>query len=71
MAALMETGIVKRWDDAKGYGFITPDEGGKDLFVHHTRIQMNGRRNLEEGGRVEFEIVRGPKGLEAHNVRPI
>ena len=64
----MATGTVKWFNDAKGYGFIAPDEGGKDLFVHHSNIQMNGFRTLAEGARVEYEAQEGRKGPEAVNV---
>ena len=65
----MATGTVKWFNDAKGFGFITPDGGG-DVFCHHTAIQMNGFRTLAEGQKVEFEVTKGPKGLNAQNVRP-
>ena len=61
------TGTVKRFNDAKGFGFITT-EGGEDVFVHFTAIQGNGFRSLSEGASVEFEVVQGPKGLQASNV---
>ncbi len=64
----MATGTVKWFNDAKGYGFIS-QEGGEDVFVHHTAIQMDGFRTLKEGEKVEFEVVQGPKGLQAANVR--
>jgi cold shock protein len=64
----MATGTVKWFNDAKGYGFIS-QEGGEDVFVHHTAIQMDGFRTLKEGERVEFEVAQGPKGLQAANVR--
>ena len=67
----METGVVKWFNEAKGYGFITRDSGGKDVFVHHTAIQGNGHRTLSEGQRVEFDIVQGKKGPAAENVRTI
>ena len=66
----MEQGTVKWFNDAKGFGFITR-ENGPDVFVHHTAIQAEGFRSLSEGQRVEFEVVQGPKGLQAQNVRPI
>jgi CspA family cold shock protein len=64
----MATGTVKWFNDAKGFGFIS-QEGGEDVFVHHTAITMDGFRTLKEGERVEFEVTRGPKGLQAANVR--
>jgi CspA family cold shock protein len=64
----MANGTVKWFNDAKGYGFIS-QEGGEDVFVHHTAIQMDGFRTLKEGERVEFEVTQGPKGLQAANVR--
>src|SRR5712671_2546326 len=65
----MATGTVEGFNDAKGYGFITPDGGGKDVFVHHTAIQMEGFRSLAEGQKVEYEVTEGPKGPQAANVR--
>ena len=64
----MATGTVKWFNDAKGFGFITPDDGGKDLFVHFSAIQAGGYRSLDEGSEVEFEVKQGPKGLQAANV---
>ena len=64
----MEQGIVKWFNDAKGFGFITRDSNNEDIFVHFSAIQMNGYRTLEEGTEVEFEVKRGPKGLQAENV---
>jgi CspA family cold shock protein len=66
----MEKGTVKWFNDAKGYGFITP-ENGADVFVHHTAILADGFRSLSEGDRVEFDVTRGPKGLQASNVRKV
>ena len=64
----MASGTVKWFKDAKGYGFITPDEGSKDLFVHHSSITGDGFKSLAEGARVEFEQREGQKGPEAANV---
>ncbi len=64
----MEQGTVKWFNDAKGYGFITRDSGG-DVFVHHSAIKSNGFRSLQEGQRVEFEVTKGPKGLQAEDVQ--
>ena len=67
----MATGIVKWFNDSKGFGFITPDDGGKDLFAHHTSIQMDGYKSLKEAQRVEFEVQSGPKGPCAANIRAL
>jgi CspA family cold shock protein len=64
----MATGTVKWFNDAKGYGFITPDDGGKDFFVHHTAIAGDGYKSLAEGAKVEFEPAEGQKGPEAKDV---
>ena len=61
-------GTVKWFNDAKGFGFITPEDGSKDCFVHHTAIQMQGFKSLAEGERVEFDVVEGQKGPAAENV---
>ncbi|HZS32536.1 MAG TPA: cold-shock protein [Methylomirabilota bacterium] len=66
----MAQGLVKWFNDAKGYGFIT-QEDGQDVFVHYSAIQGSGFRSLAEGDKVEFEVTRGPKGLQASNVRKI
>ncbi len=58
----MATGTVKWFNDAKGFGFITQDDGGDDVFCHHTAIQMEGFKTLQEGQKVEFEVTKGPKG---------
>ena len=64
----MTRGKVKWFNDQKGFGFITPDDGSKDCFVHHSEIQGEGYKTLEEGQAVEFEIAEGPKGDQAKNV---
>ena len=61
-------GTVKWFSNQKGYGFITPDGGGKDVFVHHSAIQGEGYKTLDEGQAVEFEVTNGPKGEQAANV---
>jgi cold shock protein len=67
----MATGTVKWFNDDKGFGFITPDEGGKDLFVHHSAIVSDGFRSLAEGARVQFETEAGAKGPKAVNVTTV
>ena len=62
------TGTVKWFNDSKGFGFITPEDGSKDLFVHHSAIQGSGFKTLAEGERVEFDVVQGQKGPAAENV---
>jgi cold shock protein len=66
----MAQGTVKWFNDAKGYGFIS-QPGGEDVFLHFSAIQAQGFKSLTEGDRVEFEVVRGPKGLQAANVRKV
>ncbi|MEJ2631452.1 MAG: cold-shock protein [Acidihalobacter sp.] len=66
----MLTGTVKWFNDAKGYGFIAPADGGSDVFVHFTSIQAEGFRSLDEGQNVAFEVIQGPKGPQASNVVP-
>jgi cold shock protein len=65
----MATGTVKWFNDQKGYGFIPPDGESKDIFVHHTAIEMEGFRTLSEGEKVTFEVTKGPKGLQAEHVK--
>ena len=67
----MPTGKVKWFNEQKGYGFITPDDGGEDLFVHDTEIKVSGFRNLNENQKVEFEVGQGNKGPAANNVKPL
>ena len=64
----MARGTVKWFNDQKGYGFITPDDGSKDLFVHHSAISGDGFKSLRDGQTVEFEVTQGPKGPQAINV---
>ena len=67
----MATGTVKWFNDSKGYGFITPDEGGEDLFVHHTGIGGSGFKTLAEGAKVSYDAEQGPKGPAAANVQAL
>jgi CspA family cold shock protein len=67
----MATGIVKWFNDSKGFGFITPDEGGEDLFAHFSAIQSSGFKSLQENQRVQFEVTTGPKGKQASNIQPL
>jgi cold shock protein len=66
-----QTGTVKWFDDGKGFGFITPEAGGKDLFAHFSEIQGNGFKSLAEGQRVEFEVTEGKKGPQASKIRAL
>jgi CspA family cold shock protein len=66
----MKTGKVKWFNDAKGFGFIVQDDGGPDVFCHHTAIVAEGFRSLQEGQKVTYDVQQGPKGLQATNVRP-
>ena len=66
----MAEGVVKWFNEAKGYGFISPDDGSRDVFVHFSAIQLSGFKKLEEGQKVQFEVVDGAKGPNAQNVIP-
>lgn len=68
---IMPNGTVKWFNDSKGFGFITPDDGGEDLFAHFSSVTMEGFKTLTEGQRVSFDIVQGPKGKQAANIRAI
>jgi CspA family cold shock protein len=67
----MATGTVKWFNDAKGFGFITPDEGGEDVFAHFSQIKSNGFKTLAENQKVSFEVTMGPKGKQASNIQPL
>jgi CspA family cold shock protein len=69
--SIMATGTVKWFNDSKGYGFIAPDDGGKDLFVHHSSISGDGFKTLAEGAKVSYEAREGSKGPEATGVTPV
>lgn len=66
----MATGTVKWFNDAKGFGFITPDDGGEDLFAHFSEIQSSGFKSLQEGQKVTFDVKMGPKGKQAAAIKP-
>lgn len=67
----MATGIVKWFNEAKGFGFITPDGGGEDVFAHFSAIQSKGFKTLRENQKVAFDVTMGPKGKQASNIRPM
>ena len=67
----MSNGTVKWFNDTKGFGFITPDDGGKDLFAHFSAIQGSGFKTLREGQKVSYDVTTGPKGDQANNIRPL
>lgn len=67
----MATGTVKWFNDAKGFGFITPEDGSADLFAHFSEIRSDGFKSLAEGQRVSYDVKQGPKGLQASNIKPM
>lgn len=71
LETIMATGTVKWFNDAKGFGFITPDDGGEDLFAHFSEVKAEGFKSLQEGQKVSFEVKQGPKGKQASNIQPI
>ena len=68
---MMQTGTVKWFNDVKGFGFITPDEGGEDLFAHYSEVQGSGFKSLKENQKVSFEVKQGPKGKQAANIQTL
>jgi cold shock protein len=68
---MMQTGTVKWFNDAKGFGFITPDGGGEDLFAHFSEVQGSGFKSLQENQKVSFEVKQGPKGKQAAKIQPL
>ena len=68
---MKQTGTVKWFNDAKGFGFIEPDAGGPDVFAHFSAIEMDGFRTLKQGGKVSFDMVQGPKGQLAQGIQPV
>src|ERR1700674_2832649 len=69
--SIMANGTVKWFNDAKGFGFITPEDGGEDLFAHYSAINSSGFKSLQEGQRVSFDVTTGPKGKQAANIQPL
>ena len=67
----MANGKVKWFNEVKGFGFVTPDDGSRDLFVHYSEIKMGGFKSLKEGQKISFEATQGPKGIQASNVQAI
>jgi cold shock protein len=67
----MPTGTVKWFNDSKGYGFITPEDGSEDLFAHFSAIQMDGFKTLKEGQKVKFDVTQGPKGKQASGIQSV
>ncbi len=68
---MMQTGTAKRFNDAKRFGFITPDEGGEDLFAHYSEVQGSGFKSLQENQKVGLDVKPGPKGKQAANIQPL
>ena len=68
---MMQTGTVKWFNDAKGFGFIAPDDGGEDLFAHFSEVQGSGFKSLQDNQKVNFEVKQGPKGKQAANIQPL